>query len=89
MTELLFSPASTAHILLVYAFVISAGFVLGRVKVFGVSLGVTLVLFVGLAAGHFGLRIDPGVQNFMRDFGLILFIFFMCQATKLGSPSAT
>ena len=77
MTELLFSPGSTAHIILVYAFVIALGFWLGRIKILGVSLGVTLVLFVGLAAGHFGLRIDPGVQSFMRDFGLILFIFFM------------
>lgn len=77
MTDLLFSAGSTAHILLVYAVVIAAGFALGRVKVFGVSLGVTLVLFVGLAAGHFGLEVDPGVRNFMRDFGLILFIFFI------------
>ena len=77
MESVLTSPASVAHILLVYALVISLGLALGRIRVFGVSLGVTFVLFVGLAAGHFGLEVEPHVLGFLRDFGLILFIFFI------------
>ena len=61
MESVLTSPTSIAHIVLVYALVISVGLALGRIKVFGVSLGVTFVLFVGLAAGHFGMAIEPHV----------------------------
>ena len=77
MESVLTSPTSIAHIVLVYALVISVGLALGRIKVFGVSLGVTFLLFVGLAAGHFGMAIEPHVLTFLRDFGLILFIFFI------------
>ena len=77
MESALTSPSSIAHILLVYAFVISLGLALGRIRIFGVSLGVTFVLFVGLAVGHFGIAIEPHVLGFLRDFGLILFIFFI------------
>lgn len=77
MESVLTSPTSIAHIVLVYALVISVGLALGRIKIFGVSLGVTFVLFVGLAAGHFGMAIEPHVLTFLRDFGLILFIFFI------------
>ena len=77
MESALTSPSSIAHILLVYAFVISLGLAFGRIRIFGVSLGVTFVLFVGLAVGHFGIAIEPHVLGFLRDFGLILFIFFI------------
>ena len=77
MESALTSPSSIAHILLVYAFVISLGLALGRIRIFGVSLGVTFVLFVGLAVGHFGIAVEPHVLGFLRDFGLILFIFFI------------
>ena len=66
-----------AHIILVYALVVALGTLLGRIKVAGISLGVTFVLFVGLAAGHFGLTVPEPVLFFIRDFGLTLFIFFV------------
>lgn len=68
---------AVAHIILVYALVVALGTLLGRVKVAGISLGVTFVLFVGLAAGHFGLTVPEPVLFFIRDFGLTLFIFFV------------
>ena len=68
---------AVAHIILVYALVVALGTLLGRIKVAGVSLGVTFVLFVGLAAGHFGLTVPEPVLFFIRDFGLTLFIFFV------------
>ena len=52
--NLLFDPDSIAHIVLLYSVVIAAGIFLGKIKVFGISLGVTFVLFAGIVAGHFG-----------------------------------
>lgn len=77
LTQLLVDPESVGHILLVYAFVISLGMALGRIKVFGVSLGVTFVLFVALAVSYAGFTVNETVMNFLRDFGLILFVFFI------------
>lgn len=68
---------AVSHIILVYALVVALGTLLGRIKVAGISLGVTFVLFVGLAAGHFGLTVPEPVLFFIRDFGLTLFIFFV------------
>ena len=71
----LLTDESVAHIVLLYAFVISIGVLLGKIKVFGVSLGVTFVLFVGIFVGHFGFSVNPEVLHFIREFGLILFVF--------------
>ena len=68
---------SMAHSILIIATVITFGFVLGRIKFFGISLGVTFVLFVGIAAGHFGFTANPEILAFVKDFGLILFVFFI------------
>ena len=65
---------SVAQIVLLYALVISVGIFLGRIRFFGVSLGVTFVLFAGIVAGHFGLTGTPSVLTCMQDFGLILFV---------------
>ena len=71
----LFTGGSVAHSILVYSLVIALGVMLGKVKFFGISLGTTFVLFVGILMGHFGLSVDSGVLHFIREFGLILFIF--------------
>lgn len=55
--------------------IIALGLSLGRIKVGGVSLGVTFVFFVGIIAGHFSLRIDPQMLRFAEDFGLIIFVY--------------
>lgn len=73
--DLLFNENSVAHAILLYAFVIAFGVLLGKVKIFGVSLGVTFVLFVGLFVGHFGFGVNGNTLKFVQDFGLILFIF--------------
>ena len=77
LTSLLTDPDSIGHLLLVYAFVISVGMALGRIKIFGISLGVTLVLFVGLAVSYAGVAVYETILGFLRDFGLILFVFFI------------
>lgn len=77
LLQLMTDGDSIGHILLVYAVVIALGMALGRVRVLGVSLGVTLVLFVALAASYLGVAVNPTVMGFLRDFGLILFVFFI------------
>ncbi len=64
-----------ASTLVLYSFVIALGVFLGKIKVGSVSLGVTFVLFVGIIMGHFGYIVNPEVLKFIREFGLILFIF--------------
>lgn len=73
----LLSPGnlSLASTVLLYSFVIFAGILLGKVKIFGISLGVTFVLFVGIFLGHFGYVVESNTLHFLREFGLILFIF--------------
>lgn len=77
LISLFSNPSSIAHILFVYSIVIALGMGLGRIKIFGVSLGVTFVLFTGLLLNYLGMKIDPTVLGFIRDFGLILFVFFI------------
>ncbi|MBR1808283.1 MAG: putative transporter [Paludibacteraceae bacterium] len=71
----LLTQGSVAHTILVYCLIIALGMALGKVKVKGISLGATFVLFVGLALGHFNVNIDPDILDFLKNFGLILFIF--------------
>ena len=73
---------SVAHIALLYAIVISVGILLGRVKVGGISLGVTFVLFAGIVAGHVGFTAPKPILTFVQDFGLILFVF--CIGLQVG-----
>lgn len=71
----LFTGTGVAHSIFIYSLVIALGVMLGKIKFFGISLGATFVLFVGLLAGHLGCQIDPGTLKFIQEFGLILFIF--------------
>lgn len=82
LQDLLTNPNSIAHIVALYAFVIAAGGLLGKIKFFGISLGVTFVLFVGILAGHFGFTGNPAILSFVQDFGLILFVF--CIGLQVG-----
>ena len=73
---------SVAHIILLYAIVISVGVLLGKIKIYGISLGVTFVLFAGIIAGHIGFTAPTSILNFVQDFGLILFVF--CIGLQVG-----
>lgn len=74
LTELV-AGSGVAHAIFIYSLVIAMGVILGKQKVFGVSLGATFVLFMGILAGHLGLAVDPNIIKFIQEFGLILFIF--------------
>lgn len=71
----LFLGEGIAHTVLVLSMVIAIGVMLGRIKIAGISIGVTWILFVGIAAGHFGMSIDHNTLHFIKEFGLILFVF--------------
>ena len=73
---------SVAHIVLLYGIVIAIGILLGKLKIGGISLGVTFVLFCGIVAGHFGFTGPTPILNFLQDFGLILFVF--CIGLQVG-----
>lgn len=71
----LITGTSIAHSILVMALVISIGLLLGKIKIFGISLGTTWILFFGIFLGHVGLQVDANILHFLKEFGLILFIF--------------
>jgi len=71
----LITGESVSHTLLVLSLVISTGLALGRLSLFGIQLGIAGVLFAGLAFGHFGITIDAEIMHFLREFGLILFVY--------------
>lgn len=67
--------SGVAHSILVVAIVIAIGVILGKFKIFGISFGMTWILFVGIIVSHFGITIDSTTMSFVKDFGLILFVF--------------
>ncbi len=77
LVNLFTNTTSVAHIALLYAIVIAVGVYLGKIKIAGISLGVTFVLFAGIIAGHFGFTAPVDILTFIQDFGLILFVFMI------------
>lgn len=77
IVNLFTNTESVAHIALLYAIVIAIGVYLGKIKIGGISLGVTLVLFAGILAGHVGFTGPKEILTFVQDFGLILFVFMI------------
>ncbi len=71
----LFFGQGIAHTILLIAFVIGIGLYLSRFKVKGISLGSTWILFMGILMGHLGFKADLNVLHFVKEFGLILFVF--------------
>ena len=71
----LFMGEGIAHTVLVLSLVITLGILLSKIKIRGISLGVTWILFVGIAAGHFGMTVHHDTLHFIKEFGLILFVF--------------
>ena len=71
----LFTSNSVAHSVLILGLTIAIGLLLGRIKFGSISLGITWVLFVGIVLSHFGLGIDAEICHFVKEFGLILFVY--------------
>ena len=71
----LVTGSGIAHSIFIIAITIAVGILLGKIKIGGISLGVTLILFTGIALSHFKVLVDPAILNFVKEFGLILFVF--------------
>jgi len=71
----LFLGNSIAHTVFTLAITIAIGIALGKIKIAGISLGITWILFVGIALSSFGMQIDPTIIAFVKEFGLILFVY--------------
>jgi putative transport protein len=72
----LFFGTGIAHSIIVLAFAIALGITLGtKLKFKGITLGITWILFCAIACSHFGMRLDPMVESFAKDLGLILFVY--------------
>lgn len=73
--RLLFIEHSALQAIIVLSFIAAAGVLLGRIKIFGISLGAAFIFFVGILAGHLGLSIDPQMLKYAESFGLVLFVY--------------
>ena len=71
----IFVEHSVIQAVVVVGLISAIGLALGKISICGVSLGVTFVFFAGIAAGHFGLSIDPQMLNYAESFGLIIFVY--------------
>ena len=84
----LFFGAGIAHTVAVFSVAIAVGILLGKVKIWGISLGITWVLFVGIFLSHIGMRIEPSTLGFIKEFGLILFVYSIGMQVGPGFFSA-
>lgn len=73
--ESVFTEHSALQAVVVISLISAIGLGLGKIKIFGISLGVTFVFFIGIMAGHWGLSIDPQMLNYAESFGLIVFVY--------------
>ncbi|MDO4758906.1 MAG: putative transporter [Rikenellaceae bacterium] len=73
--RLLFVEHSALQAIIVLSLISALGVLLGRVRIFGVSLGTAFIFFVGILAGHLGLSIDPAMLKYAESFGLVLFVY--------------
>jgi len=71
----LFTEQSVAQSAIIYALVIALGILLGKVKILGISFGITWVLFIGLIFSYFGITINKETEHFIKEFGLVLFVY--------------
>ena len=74
LSQLLSQP-SIPQTVIVYGLAIAAGIWLGKIRVFGISLGVTWILFLGLLISYTGIQLNPETEHFLKEFGLILFVY--------------
>ncbi len=71
----LFTEQSVAQAAIIYALVIALGILMGKFKIFGISFGITWVLFIGLIASYLGISVNKETEHFLKEFGLIIFVY--------------
>ena len=88
MFESLFLSHSALQAVVVISLISAIGLIFGKLRLWGISLGVTFVFFAGIMAGHFGLTIDPKMLLFAENFGLVLFVYALGLQVGPGFMSA-
>ncbi len=73
--NLLLIEHSSLQAIVIVSLICAIGMALGKVKIAGISLGVTFVFFIGIIAGHIGLSIDPAMLKYAENFGLVIFVY--------------
>jgi putative transport protein len=73
----LFTESGIAHDILIYSLVIALGLAVGKLRIFGISLGITWVLFFAIFFANIGLNVNPETEHFIKEFGLVLFVYFV------------
>src|SRR4029077_2920516 len=73
----LFTQSSIAHDILIYSLVVALGLAVGKLRIFGISLGITWVLFFAIFFANIGLNVNPETEHFIKEFGLVLFVYFV------------
>lgn len=71
----LFIEPSALQAVVILSLICAIGLGLGKIRIGGISLGVTFVFFAGILAGHLGLKIDPQMLNYAESFGLVIFVY--------------
>lgn len=71
----LFTEHTALQAVIILSLITSAGLALGKIRILGISLGVTFVFFMGIFTGHLGFSIDPQMLNYAESFGLVLFVY--------------
>ena len=71
----IFMSHSALQAVIIISIIIAVGLALGKIRVWGISLGVTFVFFAGILAGHIGLSIDPTILHYTENLGLVLFVY--------------
>ena len=88
--DTLFVEHTALQAVVVVALICAAGMALGKVRIGGISLGVTFVFFVGILAGHFGLSVDEEMLEYAESFGLVLFVYSLdCRWDRAFSVRST
>ena len=71
----LFLDNTSMQAVVIISLISALGLALGKIRIAGISLGVTFVFFIGILAGHLGLSVDPKMLNYAESFGLIIFVY--------------
>ena len=90
LTQLFTQHESVAYTAIIYALTIFSGAALGRLRIFGITFGVTLVLFTGIILSYLGFTINEHIAHFVKEFGLILsFTPSVCRSAPASSPRSS
>ncbi|MBQ6659115.1 MAG: putative transporter [Prevotella sp.] len=76
INSLFFTPSAVQTVVIV-SLICALGLAMGKIKICGISLGIAFVFFIGILAGHLGVRVDAAMMDYAQNFGLILFVYVL------------